>query len=213
MFRIDLHIHTSYGSPCGYMTPFEAIRRARELGLNGICLTEHDYVWDQDTVHRLADENQFLVIGGAEVGTDCGHILVFGLHGSVRNVVKAKDLRSRVSEVDGVMIAAHPLREEYSLFRPMPTIEEVACLPVLQVVDAVEVYNGHSAAPEREFTRQVATHLNLPHTGGSDAHSVLGVGNCYTVFEKEITCERELIEEIKQGRCWAALWDDARSKK
>ncbi|MFC1896730.1 PHP domain-containing protein, partial [Thermodesulfobacteriota bacterium] len=92
MFRVDLHVHTSYGSSCGYMTPSEAVRRAKLIGLDGVCITEHDYAWSPDAIKRLTDENEMLVLPGVEVGTDIGHILVFGLRRNLRTVVKAVEL-------------------------------------------------------------------------------------------------------------------------
>ena len=39
---IDLHFHTSKFSSCSRMTLEEGLGRARDLGLGGICVTEHD---------------------------------------------------------------------------------------------------------------------------------------------------------------------------
>jgi hypothetical protein len=64
----------------------------------------------------------------------------------------------------------------------------------------LEVYNGRAGLKETSFTKAVAHHLNLPGTGGSDAHAILGVGACYTRFEDEIRDEQDLILQLKKGR-------------
>jgi hypothetical protein len=42
--------------------------------------------------------------------------------------------------------------------------------------------------------------LDLPGTGGSDAHRVDEIGKWMTVFEKEIHDERELVQALHAGR-------------
>ena len=110
--KIDLHTHTSWGSACAYMDPDQLIKRAREVGLDGVCLTEHDQVWRSETIKRLRDKHDFPVFGGVEVSTDLGHILAFGLNEPVLDIYHARDLRRVVDEAGGVMIAAHPFRYE-----------------------------------------------------------------------------------------------------
>ena len=36
---IDLHTHTRFGSNCSYLDPGELARRAKETGLDGVCIT------------------------------------------------------------------------------------------------------------------------------------------------------------------------------
>ena len=57
---------------------------------------------------------------------------------------------------------------------------------------------------ENVFAWKVARHLNYPNTGGSDAHSIHGLGRCTTVFEDHIRSEEEFIEALRSGRFYAA---------
>lgn len=213
--KIDLHSHTSHGSSCAYMDPAQLVERAKQVGLDGVCITDHDQIWARDAIQRIRDRHDFLVIGGAEVSTDCGEILVFGLHESVLKVGSASELRAMVDDAGGVMILAHPFRGEPELVsahaggeyetdgqEPGP-FDALAQRPVFQFVDGMEVYNGQSGMWEAVFTADVAAHLNIPGTGGSDAHAVHGVGSCYTAFDGTIRSEDDLVEEIKAGRCRA----------
>ncbi len=210
--KIDLHLHTLYGSACAYMDPDQLIQRAKLTGLDGVCITEHNQLWEKEAIDRLREKHDFLVIGGVEVSTDLGEILVFGLHRPVLQVYSAVSLKTMVDEADGVMIMAHPFRTEpelYSTFdlsesdsneiipRGINTIRNRA---VFEIVDALEIYNGRAGLKETSFTKAVAHHLHLPGTGGSDAHAILGVGACYTIFEEKIEGERDLINQIKQRR-------------
>jgi len=79
-------------------------------------------------------------------------------------------------------------------------VDEAAALPVFGLVDAVEVFNGTSPSPEVEFGCAVLERLRLPGVGGSDAHSPLSVGRCYTRFELEVASVEELVAELRAGR-------------
>lgn len=219
--KIDLHTHTSYGSACAYMEPDQLVERAKYVGLDGVCITEHDQTWDVEAIERLRKKHDFLVIGGVEINTDCGEILVFGLHESVLNIFKAQALKEMVDDAGGVMIMAHPFRYKSDLvasyFRSISTgdseskvIETVCRQPVFKMIDAVEVYNGHSGFNEIKFTRLVAKRLHLKGTGGSDAHAILEIGSCYSVFEDGIRDEQDFIAQLKSGRFHAVdqRWSD-----
>jgi hypothetical protein len=41
--------------------------------------------------------------------------------------------------------------------------------------------------------------LKIPGTGGSDAHKILQVGSCVTVFENPVRNEDDFIREIRAG--------------
>ena len=110
--KIDLHTHTVYGSGCSHIEPSELVEQAKRAGLDGVCITEHNQVWEPERIEKLSRKHNFLVIGGVEALTECGEILVFGLHESVRWVRRAAELKDRVDRVGGFMIAAHPFRNQ-----------------------------------------------------------------------------------------------------
>lgn len=218
--KLDLHLHTSYGSSCAYMDPGQLVEQAKSIGLDGVCITDHDQIWVADVIARLRKKHDYLIIGGAEVSTDCGDILVFGLHQSVLKVGRAVELRALVDEAGGVMIMAHPFRADPDLVSAhgrhssnglSKEVEQVCKRPEFGLVDALEVHNGQSGMGEGDFTAAVAKRLNLGGTGGSDAHAILGVGACYTVFEDDIHNEGDFIRQIKEGRFYGV--DDRWQKR
>src|SRR3990170_5637769 len=62
LMLIDLHCHTRLGSEDSFLTPVELIQRAKALGLDGVCLTEHDWFWPPETLARLSEEHGILVV-------------------------------------------------------------------------------------------------------------------------------------------------------
>lgn len=213
--KIDLHTHTVYGSGCSHLEPSELVEQAKRVGLDGVCITEHNQLWDPERIEKLGRKHNFLVIGGVEVLTDCGEILVYGLHEPVRWVRSAEDLRKMVDDAGGVMVAAHPFRgfglklEHDSPHFPDDGIdvEEGCTLPILEYVDAIEAFNGWAYRREWQFTLEVSKRMGLKGTGGSDTHKVLQTGVCYTIFEKPIRNEQDLIAELKAGRFTPANCD------
>jgi len=211
--KIDLHTHTVYGSGCSHINPSELVKQAKEVGLDGVCITEHNQLWDPERIQKLARKHNFVVIGGVEVLTDCGEILVFGLHESVRWVRYAEELKKMVDRAGGVMIAAHPFRGHRLILdsEALPTdgidVETGCTFPILRYVDAIEAFNGWAYRREWQFTLAVGKRLGLKGTGGSDAHKLLQTGVCYTIFERQIRSEQDLVTELKAGRFTPANCD------
>lgn len=218
---IDLHFHTCVP---GYLRPRELldfdrrnglVRQARLRGLHGICLTEHDKVWEKEALRALAEEHGFLVFRGVEVSTnyaEFGHVLVYGLDRYISGIWDVEKLAQVVEGEGGVMFVAHPFREVYSwgneALLPTLTLPEACQMPIFQVVHGMEVFNGATRHQANEFALEVCRTLDLKGTGGSDAHSPVGVGSCATIFQNPIRCEEDLVRELRAGRFRAAVRRD-----
>jgi len=213
--NIDLHIHTAPLSACSYMDPRELIQEARRLKLDGICLTEHQVVWDRAQVDRLAEEAGIRIFRGNEFTTNQGDILVFGFYEDIKELLIVQDLRDKVTAAGGYMIAAHPFRgfKTFGIGQLQMTVDQACKRKVLEFVDAVEIGNGKLSFEENEMARKVAEELGLPGTGGSDAHRVDEIATWVTVFEKTIKDENELLQELHAGRFRAQMTEDPSSSR
>ena len=78
--ELDLHTHSSQGSACSRMHVWDLIQAACQKGLDGICITDHDYCWDPGELVKLHRESGIQVYGGVELSTSVGEILVYGVH-------------------------------------------------------------------------------------------------------------------------------------
>lgn len=208
---LDLHIHTSWNSSDSNLSPLDLIQEARRLGLDGVVVTEHDRCWDRFRARELAEEYGFLFLRGMEVSTDLGHILVCGLEEYISGIQRAEKLRQVVDDAGGIMIAAHPFRRAFTAdFRhgkePTPqNLIEAARRPIFDLLDGVEVCNGGSADRENKLAMEVCAVRGLAATGGSDAHSELGIGCYATQFDDPIRTEADVIATLKQQRCRAVV--------
>ena len=197
---IDLHTHSFPASPCSSVSAEDLIRDAKMIGLDGICLTDHNYLWDRKEIEDLRQKHGFLVLGGNEITTDQGDVLVFGLDKDIQGIIGLKDLRREVHEVGGFMIAAHPFRGflMFGVSKLGLTFEEAKERTIFRYVDAIEVMNGKVTNEENRFSSDVAAGLGFPETGGSDAHGTGEVGCYATVFQKKISDEKDLIEALHE---------------
>ena len=139
-----------------------------------------------------------------------GHMLAFGLDRYQAGFNKAAQLRQAATAAGGYVISAHPFRGVLSgngnrsralIYQSVPdelpkVPEDALEHPVFKLADAVEVANGGTSDLENEFALKVAGLLDLPVTGGSDAHSLHGLGKFVTEFQDEITNESEFLKAL-----------------
>lgn len=198
---IDLHVHTFPASPCSSASEDQLIQEARRIGLNGICLTDHNHVWSAAQVEDLRQKHGFLILRGNEITTDQGDMLVFGLEKDIKDIVKLQDLKEEVARAEGFIIAAHPFRGflTFGAGELGLTPERAAQRALFRWVDAIEVMNGKVTVKENNLAASVAAKLGLPATGGSDAHDMTEVGCYATRFSTPIQTEAELIAALKSG--------------
>ena len=200
--RIDLHIHTSPLSACSYIDPHELLTEAQRLELDGICLTEHQVVWDPGEVDKLASECGVKIFRGNEFTTNQGDVLVFGFYDDIKDLLIIQELREKVQKAGGYMIAAHPFRgfKTFGIGQLQMTVAQASRRKVFDFVDAVEIGNGKLSEDENDMAHKVAQQRGLPGTGGSDAHRIDEIATWITVFEKDIENETQLVEELHAGR-------------
>jgi hypothetical protein len=196
---IDLHCHTRAYSRCSALTPEALVRAARERGLDGVCITEHDASWTMAEISTLAEQMEFPVFRGMEVTTEVGHVLVFGLDRHASAMAMLDELHRIVRSEGGVMYLAHPSRR----YGTLPPADLAAYF------DSVEAQNGTEGMLQNDAAASLARNLRLPCVGGSDCHSVREVGVCATAFERVIDAESGFLESLRAGAYRAIRLDSA----
>ena len=203
---IDIHTHTYPTSDDSTLTPEELIAKSKRIGLDGVCITDHDRFWDPRDIHALSRKHDYLVLPGCEVTTEEGHLLVYGLREYIFGMHKASYVRELVDDAGGAMVVAHPYRRFYR--KQAHTSEEAyremltrACRnKVFGFIDAVEIFNGRGSDEENHFAGDIAERFGLSATGASDAHSLEQIGTYATRFRKSVRDLDDFITELKAGR-------------
>jgi len=201
---LDLHLHSELSDDS--RAPVEAYlkllaRKRDERPLDGIVLTEHRQFDLQREYRTLEDRYGFLVLNAAEVETDYGHVLVYGVNQDIlarfdfRDVrLPAQELLREVERLGGIALPCHPGRPNVGLCAHYET------KPPLEGVVAVEALNGGSRKGEDARVQALIERHGYRAFGGSDSHLVSFVGVCATEFENEIRTGEELVRELRGGR-------------
>lgn len=210
---LDLHVHTSWGGYDSSLSPKEVVEEARRIGLDGVCLTEHNTSWDKLKVQELVNGTGLVVLRGIEVDTELGHILTYGFDRYITGIYRSADLRREADKVGALLVAAHPFRRLFGApgfswgsygSEGKFSLEEAVKQPIFQVTDEIEVLNGGCTTRENLCALQVARALGKKGLAGSDAHSTRGLGKFVTVLEKRVSSEQEFLSELRAGRFYAA---------
>src|SRR5262249_14451789 len=111
--KFDLHLHTVRHSPDSVMDPQEMCLQAIRLGLDGLVITEHDWLWIEEELDELRGPFPALQLySGIEVSTRQGHFLVYGVTDpfAVPRGIDVAALCQEVHRQGGAVVAAHPFR-------------------------------------------------------------------------------------------------------
>jgi predicted metal-dependent phosphoesterase TrpH len=201
---LDLHSHSdaSEDSRAPLETYLKWLQRKRDLlPIDGIVLTEHRQ-WDPTADYRdLEDRYGILILRGAEVETDYGHILVYGVNDDITrrfdftNVrLDAQELVTEVDRRGGLALPCHPGRPTIGL------CEHYESRPPLEGVVTVEALNGGSRKGENERVQALIDRYGYGAFGGSDAHLVSLIGICATEFDDDVRDVNGLVAALQGGQ-------------
>lgn len=174
----DIHTHTMYSGftkykfltfPDSVTTPRTSIKVAEKLGLNALCITDHNTIKGAIVAQKF---NKDLVVIGEEISSKEGEILGLFLQEKVNPGLSAEETIEQIHSQDGIAIAPHPYSGHCSC-----VADKINTLKF----DGIEVFNslhrdGYSNAIALE---RCNGHAKL---GGSDAHASFMIGNGYTLF-------------------------------
>ncbi|MBQ7344313.1 MAG: PHP domain-containing protein [Clostridia bacterium] len=216
MYRYETHLHSSPASKCGRYSVRDNMEFYKEIGYDGIFLTNHFidanigcdrtlpyeeqiefFFRDIEEGERLADEVGIKFFWGIEssyLGTD---FLIYGLskewylsHPEIMEVSR-RDMLTMMAENGALIVQAHPFREA-------SYIDHVRLFPYH--VHAVETDNCGNKDFQNEMARLYADTYKLHHSAGSDNHWARYATRLAGVeFETPIDSVEDFIERMKNG--------------
>ncbi len=176
----DIHTHTMYSCfskyrflsyPDSVTIPKTSVKVAEKLGLNFICITDHNTIKGAEKARKY---NKELVVIGEEISSTGGEILGLFLQDQIQPCQSPEETIEQIHEQDGIAVAPHPFSAH------CPCVGKK--INVLKF-DGVEVFNalhrdGYSNAIAFENCNGRYAKL-----GGSDAHASGMIGNGYTLYK------------------------------
>lgn len=197
---LDTHLHTSEYSADSFLPVVEAVGRAREMGIDGLCITDHDSLGAREVIERWRREMDFPLFLGVEVLTTRGDIVCFGLHEAPRPAtLTPEELIKYVQSCDGCAVAAHPYRNNNRGLGDL--------IGTLLSLNGVECFNGSTTPEANLHALEVARAAGRSLLGAGDAHWRDRVGLFATEFDGELRDERDLIAAVREGCCHPLAWN------
>ena len=204
---VDMHIHTIVSSPCSSIDPLECIETAISLGLDAVCITEHETLEGARVIKELAaGYSEIRVFEGIEVLSQEGHLLVYGYSEDIKGVPSAREVIEIVESAGGIVVPAHPWRKPFGWYtggldKPVEDTE----FP--RLFSVIEMYNGLQSQSQNQLGEDYCRNFGVRGIGGSDAHWMEGLGAVVTEFEEDIEDERHLVHLLRNGSYTARLTD------
>ena len=211
---IDLHTHSiaSDDSKASVenFAKWTHVLRNKGFSIDGFVLTEHRQFDSFVDYSELSKEYDILILKGAELDTDCGHFLVYGINEKIHNLIDFKDISISAEYLieickqhSAIAIPAHPGREGIGFFEHLNTYPNI-----LNKISILEGLNSSNRPNEQDNTNIFIEKYKYPNVGGSDSHIVSSLGTSMTYFEDSIQSEEDLVESLKSGNFKAVRLED-----
>ena len=217
MYQYETHLHTAPVSRCAWSDVEDSLVFYKDLGYDGVFITNHFLDGNINVDHRLSYEEKIefyfsdyekgvalgenlgiKVFCGVELtygGTD---FLIYGLdkawfleHPEIMEMEKSEELR-RMLESGALIIQAHPFREA-------GYIDHIRLYP--RHVHGVEVINACRTEEENRMAGLYADHYGLIKFAGSDNHAADAQKKLAGIRCREpISDEQDFIAKVKAGQ-------------
>src|SRR5271165_4366954 len=170
--RVDCHLHT-VASGDAVLTLEQLAERARQVGLDVVCITDHNVT--SAAITATERDLGVRIIVGEEIRTPDGDVIGLFLTERIPYVLPLPEVTGRIRTQGGLVYAPHPFDlGRSSLGRVLPGL----CAE--GAVDVIEVFNAKIADQAlNDRAAELAGAFSLPAGAGSDAHDAPGVGVAY----------------------------------
>jgi predicted metal-dependent phosphoesterase TrpH len=190
---VDLHMHTDHSHDCA--TPVEVLlATARGQGLGAIAVTDHNEVSGALEARELAAAAGVKVVVGEEVKTASeGEVIGLFIEERIPRGLTLAETVAEIKRQGGVVYVPHP----FDRMHAVPDYEHL--LPVLEEVDAIEVFNPRVAIGAfNEEAARFAAKYRIAAGAGSDSHVAQGLGSV-RVRMRDFEGPQEFLQSLRDA--------------
>tara|TARA_Y100000994_G_scaffold244050_1_gene243267 strand:+ start:264 stop:911 length:648 start_codon:yes stop_codon:yes gene_type:complete len=202
---LDLHTHSTASddskASVEQFAQWVHVLRRKGFSIDGFVLTEHRQFDLSADYSKISEQYNVLILKGAELDTDCGHFLVYGIDKHICDTIDFKDINLNAEHLveicrtnSAIAIPAHPGRDGIGLLEYIDTHPNL-----LNEISVLEGLNFSNRPHEDKRARDFINKFKYKNIGGSDSHIVSSIGQCMTYFESNITSEADLVQALKTG--------------
>ena len=191
LIDVDLHMHTDHSPDCA--TPVEVLlAEAKERGLGAIAVTDHNEISGALEAHAKAQGIKVIV--AEEIKTaDQGEVIGLFIKERIPRGLTLEETIAEIKRQGGLVYVPHP----FDRLHAVPDYEHL--LPVLDQVDAIEVFNPRVAIGEfNEEAARFAAKYRIPAGAGSDAHVPQGLGSV-RIRMRDFDGPQEFLESLRDA--------------
>jgi len=200
------HVHTRHSFD-SLASPAKLVRRAKEVGIEVLAITDHDS-WQGSIEAREAARHDGLavrIVIGTEVRTDCGDLIGLFLEQDVLERDPAA-FCDAVHAQGGLVVLPHPYKWHRLDVAPLAS------------VDLIEIHNARCNRAENARAEALATERKLPGLVGPDAHRVGELMLARNEFEGDPPADDDAVKQAllhARRRFFTqpgSIWDEWRSQ-
>lgn len=195
---VDMHLHALPHSADSHITLEQIVSRARERGLDAVCLTDHDSMGGREAAAAYSRETGFPIFVGVEFFSLQGDITAWGIERIPDRRVSAQDFIDQVNAARGFCCACHPFRNNNR------GLEEN--LGLVKGLHGIEVLNGSTSREANRIALDWCQRLGLQPIGASDAHVAEQVGKYATWLPKRVETVEEFVALLRTRPVRPAVW-------
>lgn len=188
--KLDMHGHTYY-SKDSRLRPRTIVERARAMGLDALCITDHNEI---DGAFEVSALREMPIVVGEEVRTSEGEIIGLYLHQRIEPDFSPEETIAAIREQGGLVYVPHPF-DTYRGSRLRPEALE----RIVGQVDILEVFNARNLRRwQNDAALAFATRHRLLMGAGSDSHTAYEIGHAY-VDMPAFDGPEQLLSSLAQG--------------
>lgn len=184
--KADLHIHSNH-SHDSISSVEDILRKASEVGLGCIAITDHNATSSWDEVSKY--QTEIIVIPAVEISTQQGHVIAYGVKEVIPRDMSVEDTIAAVHAAGGLACAAHPYRWWSGIGGDDFSDE----------FDFIEAWNARSTRKGNHLAYKLAMRMKKPMTAGSDSHRLESIGDAYVTITVPCHDYKDVLQALMDG--------------